>query len=471
MSENRFKVPAKSRPSPSAARSSSVKSPKGKTAVRKNGGNVSQTKLEKARVVRKTSSSHARSLPDIQDMGNMTRDERIRAVLKNEGVKVGSCGKKGSTDDRKRSDRYSGMKSIIAGNRTASDEARKSETVYEKKKDSPVLFMRIAFIALVLILLSIALILVQRAGVSPSSNAADSSYGRVTEKAVETAEPDSPVAVEVIRGMGAGEVSRLFSPFFDSDMFLSYLVGNDLTTSILPGKYLIDSSMTIEEAAALITQTVKSRSVTVYAGYTVDDTDEMLANRGLASRGDFLEACDALMKEYSLPFVEGYLMSGVYEFTNCYDLAYRMLSATLDWFRSRAGALASSSLSMDETVKIASMVNRETQDADQMPVIAAVILNRYESDMPLGIDATTRYELDNWTGRLPQSAYEEITPYNTRRKKGLPPSGIGCPSPESLESVLAPSDTEALYYLHDKDGRLYTSSTYEEHLETYERLY
>ena len=91
--------------------------------------------------------------------------------------------------------------------------------------------------------------------------------------------------------------------------------------------------------------------------------------------------------------------------------------------------------------------------------------------MPLGIDATTRYELDDWTGDLPQSAYEKITPYNTRRQKGLPPSGIGCPSPASLESVLEPADTGALYYLHDKDGRLYTSLTYEEHLETYERLY
>ena len=471
MSENKFKVPAKSRVSSSDA--ASAKKTKGTAPVKKSAVNTAQSKLEKAKVTRKPASFPQRSLPDVQDMGNMTREERINAVLKREGVKVRSTKQQKESTEKKAADRYSGMKKVIAGSKAEEGRKRKPEPVYEKKDNSG-LYIRIAAAALAVIFLFIVLVLIRRAGSSSDASSTAVSSDAMTSAAhvEDSAEPGFySHTVEIAKGMGAGEVARLFEPVFDSDEFLSYMIDSGLTTSIQPGSYIIDSSMSAEEAAQLITSRVENTSVTVYAGYTLEDIDRMLWSRGFAGRGDFLAACDELAAEYGMPFVEGYLMSGVYEFTDVQGLAYSMLSSTLDWFRSHSQELASSSLSMDEAVRIASMVNRETQDKDQMPFIAAVILNRLEEDMPLGIDATTRYELDDWTGKLPQSAYEKITPYNTRRQKGLPPSGIGCPSPASLESVLEPADTGALYYLHDKDGRLYTSSTYEEHLETYERLY
>ena len=457
MSENKFKVPAKSKASSSDA--ASAKKTTGTSTVKKREGNTAQSKLEKAKVTRKPASFPQRSLPDVQDMGNMTREERINAVLKREGVKVRSTKQQKESTEKKTADRYSGMKKVIAGSKAEEGRKRKPEPVYEKKDNSG-LYIRIAAAALAVIFLLIVLVLIRRAGSSSDASSTAVSSDAMTSAAhvEDSAEPGFySHTVEITKGMGAGEVSRLLEPVLDSDEFLSYLVDSGLTTSIQPGIYIIDSSMTAEEAAHLITSRVENNSVTIYAGYTLEDIDRMLWSRGFA--------------EYGMSFVEGYLMSGVYEFTDVHSLAYSMLSSTLDWFRSHSQELASSSLSMDDAVRIASMVNRETQDEEQMPVIAAVILNRIEEDMPLGIDATTRYELDDWTGDLPQSAYEKITPYNTRRQKGLPPSGIGCPSPASLESVLEPADTGALYYLHDKQGRLYTSSTYEEHLKTYERLY
>ena len=87
------------------------------------------------------------------------------------------------------------------------------------------------------------------------------------------------------------------------------------------------------------------------------------------------------------------------------------------------------------------------------------------------LDATTRYELDRWTGPVSQAEYDRITPYNTRRRRGLPPSGIGAPSAEAVRAVLYPAATDALYYLHDEEGRLHTSYTYQEHLAAYESVH
>ena len=134
-------------------------------------------------------------------------------------------------------------------------------------------------------------------------------------------------------------------------------------------------------------------------------------------------------------------------------------------------AVSESLLSVDEIVKIASIINRENQDKEQFKVIARVVLNRYRMAMPLGIDATTRYEINNWSDAIGQSIFDKDTPYNTRRKPGLPPSGIGCPSEAALLAVLFPAESDALYYLHDEEGKLYTSLSYEEHLKTYENIH
>ena len=172
-----------------------------------------------------------------------------------------------------------------------------------------------------------------------------------------------------------------------------------------------------------------------------------------------------------MSFIEGWLLAGSYRFSSAKTLVSDMLGAMLSLLTGLSGQVMAADLSLDQVVTIASMVNRETQDETQMPVIAAVILNRLEAGMPLGIDATTRYELDDWRGDVPQSVYERDTPYNTRRRPGLPPSGIGCPGAQAVLAVLMRDDTGALYYLHDDDGKLYTSMTYEEHLDTYEQVH
>jgi UPF0755 protein len=98
-------------------------------------------------------------------------------------------------------------------------------------------------------------------------------------------------------------------------------------------------------------------------------------------------------------------------------------------------------------VVIASMVEREAQLDQERPLIAAVIYNRLHQGMVLGIDATTRYEYDNWTQPLLQSQLDADTPYNTRLNRGLPPTPIGNPGLASLKAAAHPAKASYLYYV------------------------
>lgn len=100
-----------------------------------------------------------------------------------------------------------------------------------------------------------------------------------------------------------------------------------------------------------------------------------------------------------------------------------------------------------DVLTIASMVERETLVAKERPIVASVIYNRLSQGEPLGIDATTRFELDNWTEPLTQSELAADTPYNTRLNAGLPPGPIGSPGLDSIEAAANPDDTDFLFYV------------------------
>jgi uncharacterized YceG family protein len=96
---------------------------------------------------------------------------------------------------------------------------------------------------------------------------------------------------------------------------------------------------------------------------------------------------------------------------------------------------------------IASLIEREVQIDRERPLVAAVIYNRLAMGEPLGIDATIRYEKRNWDRPLKVSELEDVTPYNTRKVGGLPPTPIGNPGRKSLEAAANPAREDYLFYV------------------------
>jgi uncharacterized YceG family protein len=96
---------------------------------------------------------------------------------------------------------------------------------------------------------------------------------------------------------------------------------------------------------------------------------------------------------------------------------------------------------------IASMIDREALVPKDRRLIAAVIYNRLKQGIPLGIDATIRYQLGDFSRPLKVSELQRDTPYNTRKRKGLPPTPIGNPGLASIKAAANPAHVSYLYYV------------------------
>jgi len=81
----------------------------------------------------------------------------------------------------------------------------------------------------------------------------------------------------------------------------------------------------------------------------------------------------------------------------------------------------SKNLTPYDVLKIASMIEKETVVPAERRLVAAVIYNRLKQDIPLGIDATIRFAVGNYTKPLSDPELAIDSPYNTRLYGGLPP--------------------------------------------------
>jgi UPF0755 protein len=100
-------------------------------------------------------------------------------------------------------------------------------------------------------------------------------------------------------------------------------------------------------------------------------------------------------------------------------------------------------------VIVGSLVEKETQQADERGKVARIIYNRLDQDFFLGIDAAVLYGLNRPSGGLSEADLRKDTPYNNRIHKGLPPTPIANPGIASLQAAVAPAKGPWLYYVLD----------------------
>jgi cell division protein YceG involved in septum cleavage len=151
------------------------------------------------------------------------------------------------------------------------------------------------------------------------------------------------------------------------------------------------------------------------------------------------------------PSLEGFLFPATYELprkATAKDLIERQLAAFEDNLAGIDMSYAKSrNLNTYDVLKIASMIEREIQVPEERRLAAAVIYNRLKAGTPLGIDATIRYEDQNYDEQILASRLDQETPYNTRIITGLPPTPIGNPGLASIEAAAKPAKSDAFFFV------------------------
>jgi uncharacterized YceG family protein len=155
--------------------------------------------------------------------------------------------------------------------------------------------------------------------------------------------------------------------------------------------------------------------------------------------------------------LEGFLFPATYELQAGSGAVPSLIKQQLQAFKDNIARVDLSyakkkNLTAYDVVIIASMIDKEVQVAKERDDVAAVIYNRLSKGIPLGIDATTRYETNNYTEPITQAQLDADTPYNTRLNAGLTPTPIGNPGLDALRAAAKPAKVNYLYFVVDPCG-------------------
>jgi UPF0755 protein len=120
-----------------------------------------------------------------------------------------------------------------------------------------------------------------------------------------------------------------------------------------------------------------------------------------------------------------------------------------------------------EAIIIASIIEKETSQINELKLVSGVIMNRLKLGIPLGMDSTIVYEFTKGNPKnmrsIKQSDLKTDSKYNTRKFSGLPPSAIGNPGKLAIEAALNPEKTDYIYFVADGSGGHVFAKTLKEH--------
>lgn len=164
-------------------------------------------------------------------------------------------------------------------------------------------------------------------------------------------------------------------------------------------------------------------------------------------------------------FPDSYLIPIYYTPTQIIDLLQNNFQKKL----TEAKINASTSLSDSQNLILASLLEREGKTLNDKKLIAGIIINRLNNQMPLQIDATIQYARDSlgspsdYWKPISKADINIISPYNTYKNQGLPLAPICNPALDSLTAAYHPTDTDYVYYISDNSGTIHYAKTLDEH--------
>jgi UPF0755 protein len=211
---------------------------------------------------------------------------------------------------------------------------------------------------------------------------------------------------------------------------------------------------------------VKALSIRIFAGETKREIFRRLSR-------------DLMLDETKLDgnytqlarFEEGNILAGRYPLPRSADeeTVIRYLldrsDETMDYFAREHFGFHFSLGELREALIIASIIQRESNDPDEMACISSVVRNRLEKGMRLQMDGTLNYGKYSRTIVTPERIRNDKSRYNTYKYKGLIPAPLGSVSIEALRAAASPQESDYLFFVLNEKGKHNFASTYKKHIE------
>lgn len=277
----------------------------------------------------------------------------------------------------------------------------------------------------------------------------------------------STVEIEISPGTSARQIGRILEErgIISSELkfFLYLRFIAQKTLRLQAGDYEFTPGQSPDQ---IITMMQKGRHkeirFTVPEGASKNDIAQIIASAGFGQKGEILAAMNDpnLAKSYGIDAtvsggIEGYLFPDTYQFPKKtkIDAILMKMHARLEQvltpdLRAR---MQGEQLDLHTLLTMASLVEKETADKSERPIIARVFLNRLQRKMKLQTDPTVIYTIPNYSGNITKADLSRNDPYNTYVHAGLPPGPIASPGLEAIKAVLWPADGPYLYFVSRND--------------------
>ncbi len=271
------------------------------------------------------------------------------------------------------------------------------------------------------------------------------------------------ISFEIQKGSTLSEITEILKTkglIRDEFVFRLFAKWNNVAEKFQSGEFIVQKNLKMAEISEILQHGKSSEmKITIPEGSTIAQIDSILSRKSLIEPGEFEHCASFCDLNFKVDFVEGFLFPSTY-FVNpkafsakgFIERLHANFNIKVASFRS---AISNSSRSLSELVIVASMIEREANLKLEMPKISDVIWKRLDEGIALGIDATTRYELNEWKRPLYTEDFETSSPYNTRKNRGLPPTAISNFSVDAFEAALLPEKNDFYYYLHDRNGTIH----------------
>ena len=301
-------------------------------------------------------------------------------------------------------------------------------------------------------------------------------YLKLSSFATKPFKPDSPEkTITIPFGQGLNRIAKTLEKeeIISSQVYFKfYTKFKNFEKKIQAGEYLLSASKSPEQILEILTRgKVKLYKITFPEGLTLKETAGLLEKSGRCNGSAFESLCHDRSFIGSLglklPSLEGYLFPDTYFFpkqTTCETIIRTMLQHFNNTFTPKWNARADElGLSVHEVVTLASIIEKETGDASERPLISSVFHNRLRKNMRLESDPTVIYGIKNFDGNIKRKHLKMVTPYNTYQIKGLPAGPIANPGALSLSAALYPARSDYLFFVSRKDTTHQFSKTIQAH--------